>query len=102
MLKVTGYDDCAMGVVFGCGRENTIIYNVDKIIKKMMKRDGMTYDDAFEYFNFNIAGAYMGTDTPVFLHKKSSRQALNSFINECYPDEIEDTEEQEPSEDVSK
>jgi hypothetical protein len=32
-----------------------------------MDRDEMTYEDASEYFEYNIRGAYMGKYTPLFL-----------------------------------
>jgi hypothetical protein len=32
-------------------------------------KDGMEYDEALEYFDFNIAGAYVGEQTPIFIHK---------------------------------
>ena len=41
------------------GREGTkyyAIYSYEKIIKIFMERDGMTYDDAVDYFSFNTAG----------------------------------------------
>lgn len=41
------------------GREGTkyyAIYSYEKIIKIYMERDGMTYDEAVDYFSFNTAG----------------------------------------------
>jgi hypothetical protein len=32
-----------------------------------MQRDEMTYDDAEEYFQYNVTGAYVGDRMPVFL-----------------------------------
>ena len=32
-----------------------------------MQRDGMTYDDAEEYFEYNVTGAFVGDRMPVFL-----------------------------------
>jgi hypothetical protein len=32
-----------------------------------MERDGMTYDEAVEYFNFNVSDAYVGEKTPAFI-----------------------------------
>jgi hypothetical protein len=29
--------------------------------------DDMTWEEAEEYYNYNIVGAYMGENTPVFL-----------------------------------
>ena len=28
----------------------------------------MSHDEAEEYFQYNVEGAYMGEDTPIYLH----------------------------------
>jgi hypothetical protein len=38
-----------------------------EVIEVLQERDEMTYDEALEYFEFNIAGAYVGEQTPVFV-----------------------------------
>ena len=38
----------------------------EKIIKILKKRDGMSEDEALEYFYYNIKGSYMGEGTPLF------------------------------------
>jgi hypothetical protein len=37
------------------------------IIETLKERDGMSYDDAVEFFGFNIEGAYVGEFTPIYL-----------------------------------
>jgi hypothetical protein len=34
-----------------------------------MADDAMNYDEADEYFDFNVAGAYVGPTTPAFIEK---------------------------------
>lgn len=46
-----------------------VAYDVDKIIKIMIERDGMSYEEAFEFFEFNILGAWVGEFTPIFISK---------------------------------
>jgi hypothetical protein len=60
-LTVTDMDEAIVGVDVTNFR---LVYSVDKIVEILMK--DMSYDDAIEYFDFNIAGAYMGEDTPIF------------------------------------
>jgi len=48
-------------------------YDMEKIVRKLMKRDGMSHEEAQEYFNFNIGGAYMGEGTPMFLIAKINK-----------------------------
>jgi hypothetical protein len=62
------FDDAIIGVGNVFGGKLCAIYDTDKILKICMK-DGMEYDEALEYFDFNIAGAYVGEQTPIFMHK---------------------------------
>jgi hypothetical protein len=39
---------------------------VSKIIEILME-DGMDEEEAYEYYEYNILGAYMGETTPMFL-----------------------------------
>ena len=43
------------------------IYNTEKIIEVFVKRDGMTWDEAVEFYDFNVRGSYMGEQTPLFI-----------------------------------
>ena len=41
------------------------VYNKEKVLKIL--EEDMTREEAEEYFDFNIAGAYVGESTPIFL-----------------------------------
>ncbi len=43
-----------------------IVYDIDKVIDILIK-DGMSVDEAIEYYEYNIAGAYIGENTPSFI-----------------------------------
>jgi len=40
---------------------------VKKVLEILMTRDGMSYEEAREFYEFNIVGAYVGPGTPVFV-----------------------------------
>jgi hypothetical protein len=46
-----------------------LVYDAEKIRDLLMKRDGMTMEEAREYIEFNIEGAYVGPHTPIILWK---------------------------------
>jgi hypothetical protein len=46
-----------------------VCYDINKIIEVIMRDDDMKYEDAYQYFEFNILDAYMGENTPVYLVK---------------------------------
>ncbi len=65
ILFADGYDEAIAGVVWDAKRTR-VVYKTEKILSILME-DGMTYDEASEYFDFNVAGAYMGVYTPLYL-----------------------------------
>ena len=69
MLVADGYDEAVLGIARRCSQPDLIAYDVEKIIEILMTRDDMTYEVAVEFFDFNIAGAWVGEETPIFIYK---------------------------------
>ena len=87
MIRAEGFDDCILGVAEvwdGNTRVHRIVYDALEMIEVLMERDGMDHDEAVEYFEFNIDGAYMGTHTPIFVFRTSleSIEELAEYLNE--------------------
>lgn len=59
-------DSAIMGVVTRIGLE-AVCYSTDKVIRLLMEHDDMTEEEAIEYMEFNMKGAWVGETTPVFL-----------------------------------
>ena len=68
MMTADGFDEAIIGSITSYGRGETVLYSTQKIIEVMMERDGMTAEDAMEFFNFNILGSYNGDGMPAFLN----------------------------------
>jgi hypothetical protein len=66
-LMADGFDEAILGISQRVGMEDVVAYDRDKCISVLMDRDGMSWEDAVEYFEFNVAGAYLGENTPVFI-----------------------------------
>ena len=71
MLKIDGHDDAVLGPAFIWGQGGTrlsvLVYDAEAIRATLMHRDGMEADEAREYIEFNIEGAYVGPDTPILV-----------------------------------
>ena len=70
LLQADGFDDAIIGyaeVWTDKGRGIVMAYDREKCIDVLMERDGMDRDEAVEYFEFNVAGAYVGEMTPCFV-----------------------------------
>ena len=66
LLDPEYFDEAILGVIHDFNR-TAVCYSESKIIELLMKEDGMDYDEAIEYYQFNILGAWMGEDTPMYL-----------------------------------
>lgn len=66
-LTADGFDDAIIGIGELCGHPSLVAYDRDKCIQVLMDRDGMDYEEAVEFFDFNVAGAWMGENTPIFI-----------------------------------
>ena len=71
ILRADGLDEACVGWTDswnGNERNIRLVYDIGKVIAILQERDGMTYEDAVEFYDFNIAGAYLGKGTPVFIN----------------------------------
>ena len=48
-------------------RNDVMVYDGEKIVDILVSRDGMTPEDALEFIEFNIEGAYLGPTTPIIV-----------------------------------
>jgi len=66
ILLADGFEDAFVGVARQFNK-CVAVYDHKKCIKILIDRDGMTPDEAEEYFEFNVIGSYVGELTPCFL-----------------------------------
>jgi len=62
ILKADGFDDAVIGIETNSMR---LVYSVSKCLA-ILEADGMDYEEAREYFDFNVSGAYVGEQTPIW------------------------------------
>ena len=64
-LSEEEFDEAIIGVSERIGETPVIAYDTTKIVEVLSR--SMSVDEAYEYFEFNILGAYVGEKTPVFI-----------------------------------
>lgn len=67
MLFSDGFEDALIGICHQFGRPPVAAYDYEKCIRILMDRDGMTDIEAVEFFEFNVSGAWVGENTPVYI-----------------------------------
>mgnify|MGYP003132652020 FL=1 len=79
MLKWDGFDNAIVGVGERCNTDSMIVYDYDKMVKVLVTRDDMSYEEAEEYIDFNIVGAWIGDTTPIIVTKKNIEEIEEEY-----------------------
>ena len=66
-MLADGFDDAILGMCVQFGSEPVVAYDFNKCVEIIMERDGMEREEAIDFINFNVVGAYVGLNTPVFI-----------------------------------
>ena len=60
------YDTCIIGVGFRFSDGPLAVYAIPRVLKVLQRTRGLTEEEAEEFFEFNIVGAWAGEGTPIF------------------------------------
>ena len=67
LIFLDGFDHCITGLCSIHGEVPRVAYSTEAIIETLQKRDGMPYEEATEFFDFNIGGLHCGPYTPALV-----------------------------------
>lgn len=60
------FDPCVIGIASRIGLR-VAAYDTELVIAALQEHQGMDEEEAREYFDFNIAGAWVGEGSPLFI-----------------------------------
>lgn len=69
MLKADGLDKAILGVGIRCGQEDILVYSYGKCVEIFMKKDKMSHEEAIDWMEYNVVGAWVGDHTPIFVRQ---------------------------------
>ena len=77
-LFADGFDYAIIGVGDSMYPEynSRIVYDYNMCEEVLQIRDGMTREEANEFMEYNVTGAYVGPLGPIFLHRDSGLVAI--------------------------
>ena len=82
LLLADGLEQAFVGLVVRFNVLDPIAcYDYDKVIAGYME-DGMTEEDAIDYFEYNVIGAWVGERTPCFIRQMPLSQAIEEAEDE--------------------
>ena len=67
-LLADGFEEAFVGYFQRCSKPLVACYDYGKCIEILVRRDGMSVDEAVEYLEYNAVGAWVGDGTPAYLH----------------------------------
>jgi len=67
-LIAEGFNDAIIGVGYQGPKGPVLVYRASACIECLQKSDGMDYEEALEFFEFNVKGSWVGENTPIFLY----------------------------------
>jgi len=77
-LLADGYEKALIGY----DKEGRAIYDAHQCVSILVYRDGMSVEEAEEFFEFNTLGAYVGENTPQFVWLFDTRDNYIDLCNE--------------------
>jgi hypothetical protein len=75
-LMLAGHNNALLGSTLTHDGSSVLIYDKVVVLENLMK--DMTYEEAVEFFDFNIIGSYVGPNTPIFLNRFTAEELLES------------------------
>ena len=73
-LLADGFNDAIIGYdMYG----NRAVYSKYKMVEILMK--DMSEEHAIEYLAYNVWGAYVGEQTPIYVDEMDSTELINNF-----------------------
>jgi hypothetical protein len=70
-MRFDNLDDAVVAVAQRFGRPDVVAYDWDKCVELIQRLcDDCPYEEAVEYLEYNVCGAYVGETTPIFLRMR--------------------------------
>ena len=67
VLLCDGFDEALIGFSQRINEPLLAVYSYEKMTDILIERDGMTHEEATEYLDFNVIGAWVGPQTPIIV-----------------------------------
>ena len=66
-LLMDGFDEACIGFSQRINEPMLAVYSYLKMVDTLIERDGMDYEEATEYIDYNCLGAWIGKQTPLIV-----------------------------------
>jgi hypothetical protein len=77
-LLADGFEAAFVGIAHRCGQPTLAVYNYELGLTVLVERDGMSEEEAIEWMDFNVLGAWAGPHTPLWLVRPKAEDVLEA------------------------
>lgn len=77
LMKLEGLDEAVIGACLTWNKDELaerVVYDGNKIVELLTTDGEMSVEEAQEYIDFNIIGAYQGPETPIVMWPATAEQ----------------------------
>jgi hypothetical protein len=74
-MLLDGFDDALIGM----SECHKAVYSIEAIIRILIVENEMTEEDAWDYYGYNIACAYVGEFTPLYVYIYTNERIYSSI-----------------------
>tara|TARA_R110002051_G_scaffold163954_1_gene235162 strand:+ start:545 stop:793 length:249 start_codon:yes stop_codon:yes gene_type:complete len=82
MITADGFETAFVAVGFRYNGNDIAVYDYDLCIDVLIDRDTMSVEEAHEFMSYNVIGAYVGEQTPLFIRTKTYEEMLDEYNEE--------------------
>ena len=82
MITADGFETAFVAVGFRYNGNDIAVYDYDLCIDVLIDRDTMSVEEAHEFMSYNVIGAYVGEQTPLFIRTKTYEEMLDEYSEE--------------------
>ena len=79
MVTADGFETAFVAVGFRYNGNDIAVYDYDLCINVLTDRDEMSLEEAHEYMDYNVVGAYVGEETPLFIRTQSYDETMEEY-----------------------
>ena len=79
-LYADGFEDAIVGIDY-IAHPARIVYDKNKMVEILVEKEDMELNDAIEFLEYNVWGAYVGEGTPIYAHI-GPRQEIEELIED--------------------
>ena len=78
----TDFEEAKLGIMRRAGQDSVTVYDYDRCVAVLMRKEGWTDEEAEEWMEYNVLGVWLGDETPAFVVTNEPALAPSTLLSE--------------------